>query len=140
MDDKKQPEDPSNIILVPKFMAGVKNDVNNNLYFIDEQTVCYPVGHNIVLYNIEEKTQRYISGIEGSEAITAMAVTRSKKYLAVAERTERSPIILVYDLQTLKRKKVIASTDFRRECKEFINLNFSAKNERMLISITNIPL
>jgi hypothetical protein len=24
--------------------------------YIDDQTVCYPVGHNVVLYNLEEKT------------------------------------------------------------------------------------
>jgi len=35
-EDKKVSEDPSNIILVPKFMAGVKCEVNNNLHFIDD--------------------------------------------------------------------------------------------------------
>jgi len=120
-------------------MAGVKCEVNNNLHFIDDQTVCYPVGHNIALYNIEEKTQRYISGIEGSEAITAMAVTRSKKVLAVCERTERTPICVIYDLTTLKRKKVIASSELKKEAKEFICCAFSPKNEKMLVTLTNIP-
>ena len=59
-------------------MAGVKCEVANNLHYLDDNTVCYPVGHNIALYNLEEKTQRYISGIEGSEAITALAVTKNK--------------------------------------------------------------
>lgn len=48
--------DDSNTILVPKFISGLKSNVNNNLMYIDDQTVCYPVGHNVVLYNIEEKT------------------------------------------------------------------------------------
>jgi hypothetical protein len=119
-------------------MAGFKCDVNNSLHFIDDQTICYPVGHNIVLYNTEEKSQRYISGIEGSDAITAMAVTRSKQYLAVAERTERSPVCIIYDLQTLKRKKVIASSEFNKEIKEFISIAFSAKNEKQLVTLTNV--
>ena len=124
-------------------MAGIKNEVSNNLFFIDEQstTVCYPVGHNITLYNIEEKTQRYIPGIEGSEAITALALTKSKRYLAVAERTERTPVCCIYDLHhpLLKRKKVIASTEIKKENKEFISINFSAKNEKYLITMTNSP-
>jgi len=37
-------------------MAGFKCDVNNSLHYIDDQTICYPVGHNIVLYNTEEKS------------------------------------------------------------------------------------
>lgn len=120
-------------------MAGVKTEVNNNLHFIDDQTVCYPVGHNIALYNIEEKTQRYISGIEGSEMITAMAVTRSKKFLAVAEKTERSPICSIYDLQTLKRKKVITSHDILRDRKEFVSIAFAPKNEKLLVTLTAAP-
>ena len=103
--------------------------------------MCYPVGHNITLYNIEEKTQRYIPGIEGSEAITALALTKSKRYLAVAERTERTPVCCIYDLHhpLLKRKKVIASTEIKKENKEFISINFSAKNEKYLITLTNSP-
>ena len=54
--DKKLPTDESHTILVPKFISGLKSNVNNNLIYIDDQTVCYPVGHNVVLYNLEEKT------------------------------------------------------------------------------------
>jgi hypothetical protein len=106
--------DESNIILVPKFIAGHKYNVNNNLFFLDDQTICYPAGHNIVLYNTEEKTQRYISGIEGTEGVTALAITRSKRYLAVAEKTEKTPICVIYDLHTLKRRKVIASNEINK--------------------------
>jgi hypothetical protein len=120
-------------------MAGVKNEVNNNLHYMDETTVCYPVGHNIALYNTDERTQRYISGVEGSEAITAMAVTKSKKFIAVAERTERSPICIIYEYPSLKRKKIIASADIKKENKEFVSIAFSPKDERKLVTLTNIP-
>jgi hypothetical protein len=39
-----------------------------------------------------------IPGLEGSERITALAMSRSKRYLAIAEATEKCPIISVYDL------------------------------------------
>ena len=44
-----------NIQLVPKFLAGLKADVKDNVFFLDENNVIYPAGHNIVIYNIEEK-------------------------------------------------------------------------------------
>jgi len=54
--EKILPTDESNTILIPKFISGLKSNVNNNIIYIDDQTVCYPVGHNVVLYNLEEKT------------------------------------------------------------------------------------
>lgn len=70
----------------------------------------YPAGHNVVLYSADTKTQRLISGTLESEGITAMCVSANKKLLAVAERSEKA-MITVYDLQTLKRRKVLMSTD-----------------------------
>jgi hypothetical protein len=124
-------------------MAGVKSDVNNNLHFIGEtgEFVCYPVGHNIAIYESETKSQKYISGIEGSLAITAMAVTKSKKFLAVAERTDRTPVVSIYDLKhpQFKRKKFISSNELKKENKEFISIAFCPKNEKLLVTLTNIP-
>jgi len=54
--EKILPTDESNTILIPKLISGLKSNVNNNIIYIDDQTVCYPVGHNVVLYNFEEKT------------------------------------------------------------------------------------
>jgi hypothetical protein len=34
--EEKKVEETSNIQLVPKFMAGVKCEVNNNLHYIDD--------------------------------------------------------------------------------------------------------
>lgn len=121
-------------------MAGIKADVSNNLHFISETEICYVVGHNIVFYNTEEKTQRYISGTDGSEAITAIAVSHNKAFLAVAERTERAPLCMIYDTKTLKRKKVIVSTtELKKENKEYISVAFSPKNDKLIATLTNIP-
>ena len=49
-------EEPSNIILVPKFIAGMKADVHNNLFFLSDTTILYPAGHNVIIYNTDEKT------------------------------------------------------------------------------------
>jgi hypothetical protein len=65
---------------------------------MDELSVVYPVGHNVCIYNIEEKTQRFIPGLDGSERITGLAVSRTKRFLAIAESTEKTPVCTVYDL------------------------------------------
>jgi hypothetical protein len=46
-----------------RFIFGVKGDVKNNLFYIDDQRVLYPAGHNVILYNMDEKTQIYIPGM-----------------------------------------------------------------------------
>ncbi len=70
----------------------------------------YPAGHNVVLYSQDTKTQKLIPGTLESEGITALAVSSNKKLLAVAERAEKA-MITVYDLQTLKRRKVLVAAD-----------------------------
>ena len=37
--------------------------MKNNLFYLDDQRVLYPAGHNVIIYNIDEKNQIYIPGI-----------------------------------------------------------------------------
>lgn len=129
----------NNIVLVPKFISGIKTDVKESImYGADDKEVIYPAGHNVIFYNIEDKSQRYISGIEGTQGITAMALSKSKRWLAVAEKHEKAPIITIYDTQTLKKKKYLVSTDIGKS-EEFISIAFAPTKEQYLITLTNEP-
>jgi len=86
---------------------------------------------------MEDKVQNYISGIEGSEGITALAVSRNKKFIAIAEKTAKYPICTVYDLNTLRRKKFITSNDIKS--KEFVSIAFSPTNPSLLVTLTSDP-
>ena len=90
---------------------GIKADVKDNICYLDEQTVIYPSGHNIVIFNTEQKTQKFIPGTENTEGITAMAVSPNHKYVAVAERAREGEKaqVTIFDLHTLKRRKVCAT-------------------------------
>ena len=46
---------PGSITMTPKFFFGHKGDVRGNLFFLDNNTVCYPCGHNVVFYSMDEK-------------------------------------------------------------------------------------
>lgn len=133
--------------------------MQGNLFFYDDQRVIYPAGHNVVIYNVDEKTQSYIPGknlknlmkfvqigIDGSEGITAMTVSPSRKHLAVCERAERA-ICVIYDISGLaqnppippKRKKILSSSDY--SAKEFICVAFAPTAEKsMLATLVSIAL
>ena len=96
--------------------------MKDNIHYLEENVVLYPAGHNTVIYNTEQKTQKFIPGTGESKGISALAVSASKKYVAVAERAERG-MVSVCDLHTLKRRKVLAAPDVLS--KEYVSLAFS---------------
>lgn len=81
----------------------------------------------------------YIPGIDGSEGITALAVSPSRKHIAVCERAERA-ICIIYDIESLvknpsvpaKRKKVLSSSDYT--AKDFICVCFAPSAEKSLLA------
>ena len=68
------------------------------------------MGHTIVLQNTDTSAQRFLHSTPEAEAVCALAAPPSGKHLAVAERCERGTVT-VYDLASLKRRKVLASSD-----------------------------
>lgn len=92
-------------------MFGLKGDVSGNIAYLDDTTVVYPCGHNLVKYNTETRTQEFVPGTPGSLGFTAMATYTAgsgskKQYTAFAEMGER-PTITVYDWGKSVRKRHI---------------------------------
>lgn len=92
-------------IVEPNFVFGLKSDVSDNICYLDEHNVIYPAGSSVVIYNIQQKTQRFIHGTEGSQGFTALAVSPNRRYVAIAEKAERASVT-IYDLHSLKKRKV----------------------------------
>ena len=72
--------------LIPHYVFGVKSSIKNSLYFIDETIVIYPAGHNLIFWNLVDKTQKIISGTPDTDGITAIALAPNKRQVAIAER------------------------------------------------------
>lgn len=85
-----------------QYIIGLKGNVRDNIHYLTESEVLYPAGYNLVAYNTEKKTQRFLPldnfALPGeydvhTGIITAMATnlrTKKDKYaklLAVAERS-----------------------------------------------------
>ena len=78
------------------------------MFFIDDSTVVYPCGHNVVFYSTSDRSQRFIPGIEGTEGITCLNMNQSKRLLAVCE-TASQAICSIYQvgkiIESIKEKK-----------------------------------
>lgn len=42
--------------LIPNFIAGLAEKIRDSIFFYDDSHVVYPVGHNVCVYNSEERT------------------------------------------------------------------------------------
>jgi hypothetical protein len=104
-----------------RYVFGLKGDVNGNIFYVDETNVLYPAGSNSVIYNIESKTQKFLPSSEKSEGITAMAVSATRKFAAIAERGDKAACI-IYDIHTLRKRKVISLPDSDVKVGTFFNL------------------
>jgi WD40 repeat protein len=119
-----------------KQVFGVRSNVTNCIAYQDEQTVIYPAGSNIVVYNIDQKTQKFIPNTEKSTALTTMCLSHNKRYIAVAEKVAEKPIINIYDLHTLRKRKTLTLTD--THATEVISMAFSPDSKH-LITQTGAP-
>jgi hypothetical protein len=46
----------------------------------------YVAGHNVIIYNVEENTQFFIPGSEGTECINFITLSPTNRFLAICER------------------------------------------------------
>jgi WD40 repeat protein len=115
--------------LTARHVFGIKGDVADNICYLDEQTIVFPTGSNCILYNIDQKSQRFIPGTDKSPGITAMAVSPNRRYVAIAERGEKA-IITIYDLHTLRKRKVLTYPD--GAATEYVSLAFSPDSKYLI--------
>jgi hypothetical protein len=109
------------VVPVCRHVFGCRGDLRDGLHQVDEQNLLYVAGHNLVLYNIELRTQRFIGGSQDVDNMCAVAVAPSKKHVAVAERAEKGTVT-VFDLQTLKRRKVLTSYDGSAKVRLYVSV------------------
>lgn len=86
----------------------------------------------------------YIPGIEGSDGITTLGLSMSRRLLAVCEKADRA-VCSIYDLtgisnmvpQPPKRKKVLTSHDCNS--REFVSACFSPHSEKTILATLSSP-
>ena len=92
--------------LTLRHIFGLKGDCHTNLHYVDDSTVVYPAGAQLVLANVDKRTQRFlpltaaddVTGTSGE--ITCLAVSTPKhshakgKLLAIAEYRQPQPTLV----------------------------------------------
>ena len=104
------------ITVSPRFIFGVNGELRNNLHLVDEHKLLYTAGHNVVVYSMDEKNQYFLQGSENVEKISTIAVSKSKKYLAVCEKS-RWATCTIYDIHSQKKKKQLPDPDI--DCEDY---------------------
>eukprot|EP00055_Hartaetosiga_balthica_P003769 m.8941 g.8941 ORF g.8941 m.8941 type:complete len:1202 (-) comp3312_c0_seq1:127-3732(-) len=123
------------IVVEPQLAFGLKNDVSDNVCYLDEQNIIYPAGSSVIIYNVNQRTQRFIHGSEGSQGFSALAVSPNRRYVAIAERGEHAAVT-IYDLHSLKKRKYLS--DSTSECTEFVSMAFSP-DSKYLVTLGGKP-
>lgn len=108
---------------------GLRSGVAASISYQDEQTVVYPCGSNLVLYNVDQKAQRFINGLEKSQGMTAMTISPNRRFVALAEKSEKA-VVVVYDLQSLKKKKSLMCAE--SSSLEFVSVAFSPDSKYLV--------
>ena len=106
-----------------RHIFGLRANVSGNIAYHDEQTIVFPSGASCILYNTDQKSQKFIAGSERSGGTTAMAVSPNRRYVAIAERGAERATVTVYDLHALRKRKMLSSPDV--QATEFVSVAFS---------------
>ncbi|KAI9190309.1 Cilia- and flagella-associated protein 57 [Blastocladiella emersonii ATCC 22665] len=70
----------------PAVVFGVRAAARDPFQFMDEQSLVYIAGGNIVVYSPSTKSQKFVPSSTRDAAITALSITRERHYMAVGER------------------------------------------------------
>ncbi|OQV14086.1 Cilia- and flagella-associated protein 57 [Hypsibius exemplaris] len=108
---------------------GIRNDLSSILFFVDEASVVYPAGSNIILHNFQNNSQKFIPLSENGNSLTAMAVARGQ-FLAYAERTDPYGAIMVYDLAALRKKRTMITNEVASD--KYIALDFADSGKQII--------
>ena len=104
---------------------------------VEEHKILYTAGHNVVLFNTEDKTMTFFSGQEGTLGITSVALSPLKRFLAIAEKAERA-LVTVYDVHTQRKKKQFNTTDCSST--EYVSMSFAPGQEnKHMITMGGAP-
>ncbi|KAI8618896.1 WD40-repeat-containing domain protein [Chytriomyces sp. MP71] len=124
-------------LLVQSHVFGLNHEVSNNVTYLDEQTILYPAGSQLVLYNLEQKSQKFIS-INDGDGITTLQISAGQAFAAVAVKSnEKGPYVAIIDLLNPRKKKLLMLPE-GNFAKEVISLSFT-NDMRNIVAQTGAP-
>ena len=116
--------------LAHRFIWGVNSRVGGGAGWTDDETVVYTAGHAAVLYAAGgDRSQKFLAGSSESEGFSALALSPSRRFLAIAEAADRAAVV-VYDLRTLRKRKQLGQPD--ASVGRYASISFGRDDETLL--------
>eukprot|EP00958_Prasinococcus_capsulatus_P018485 scaffold2162_cov398-Prasinococcus_capsulatus_cf.AAC.14 len=117
---------------------GIKRDVSHGVHYLDDHTLLYASGYDAVVYDAEQHTQTLLravhdGGAAGSRGISALAISPSRKRIAVAEQGTVS----IFDAMSRKRRKSLSCADVQGGA--YISITFSPDGKLLLALVRPGP-
>lgn len=116
--------------MIKRHAFGMTSGVDGCLQWLDEGSLMYPSGKTVVLHNIDSNTQRFFEASSQSTAITAMAVSANRKFIAIAE-AGTVPQIQIIDSVTRKRRKILNVLE-SIQSDRFVCMSFSTDGRHLV--------
>ncbi|KPA84232.1 hypothetical protein ABB37_02281 [Leptomonas pyrrhocoris] len=115
--------------LVKRYVFGTNHDGENCLHWMDDGSLLYPVGKTVVLQQPHSCHQRFLEAAYQSTAITAVAMSANKKFVAIAEKGEH-PQIQIIDTVTRKRRKILSVSELDSD--HYVAVSFSSDGRHLV--------
>ncbi|ORX56083.1 WD40 repeat-like protein [Piromyces finnis] len=81
---------------------GINNNINNNLFFIDEGMVMFSSGKHLVAYNVDHKVQRFFPICDEGE-IDYIAQSLDKSLMVIIESNPGKILLHLFDILNLRK-------------------------------------
>ncbi|CAG9863767.1 unnamed protein product [Phyllotreta striolata] len=125
--------------LQPHMLLGLEKKVKGNIHFLSDDEVVYPVGSLVAVHNIPNKKQSYIKLADRGKNLVQINVSPNRKVIAISERSERGPMITLWDTALFrKRKTIIIPADRQCKASEFAHFEFSY-DSKYIVAVTGEP-
>uniref|UniRef100_A0A7S4PPE0 Uncharacterized protein n=1 Tax=Guillardia theta TaxID=55529 RepID=A0A7S4PPE0_GUITH len=115
---------------------GAWSGVRDNVIHTSDNSIAYPAGRHLCVYNSETKEMSFLLQPENVEVMTAISASpNTRKYLAVAEQlVDGTSQVSVFNTASEKRVKTLSHAD----CKTFVSLCFS-NDSKFLVTVGGGP-
>lgn len=132
-------------VMALKGAFGVKGSLRDGVVFVDATTVVYTAGHCVVVrdvglshMNSKKAKDRFITGTADMAGISSLAISKDKKWMAVAEVAPASkfqegtaaagtitsfPVVTVYSMKRLAKKRSLTSD--KAGSREYVSMSFT---------------
>ncbi|XP_011693855.1 PREDICTED: cilia- and flagella-associated protein 57 [Wasmannia auropunctata] len=124
------------VSLQTRVFYGLKTDIADNAHYVTDAEVLYPVGNALAIHNILQHQQKLIRLPDKYHA-NVICISPNKKYVALSEVGDK-PTISIYDLNSLKRRKLLGIPFDAPGVTRFTSLDFTFDSKN-LVAITGEP-